>query len=165
MTDDTKTRGNKDQEKLADKPQSAGRRAMLRGTAVAMPAILTLQSGAALARSSNLISGSGPGTRDRYGRTLCLDTRSVYPMDGNNRLYDLGEPAYARVNAIREREYRYRPRRRSRQVDESEMCERGIPGYYRTRRGGDWKKVETRGMIVSATALHSFAGHVHITDL
>ena len=86
------------------RPASLGRRAILKRGVVAMPAILTLQSGAALARSSNLISASHPRTTDRRGRTLCIDSRSVYPAGGRRgaRVYDLGNPPHAVVNVIRD---------------------------------------------------------------
>ena len=88
------------------RPASLGRRTLLRRGVVAMPAILTLQSGAALARSSNLISASSPRSRDRLGRTLCVDSKSVYRADGRRRgVYDLGDPPRAKVNIIRERDY------------------------------------------------------------
>lgn len=165
MTKDNRNQDGDRHTDKSDRPESPGRRAMLRGTATAMPVVLTLQSGAALARSSNLISASHPQTRDRWGRALCLDTNSVYPVGRSGNLYDLGEPASADVGAIWGREYRVEPKRRSRRIDASEMCLRGKPGYYKTRRNGRWRKVETKGMIVSATALRSFAGRVRITDM
>jgi hypothetical protein len=86
-------------------PASPSRRAILRGGVVAMPAILTLQSGAALARSSNLISAASSGTTDRLGRTLCLDTNSVKPAGRHRGVYDLDDPPYAEVNIISDRAY------------------------------------------------------------
>ncbi len=154
----------------ADRPQSAGRRALLSGAVKAMPVVLTLQSGAALARSSNVISSSTSSYTDGAGRTLCLNTNSVDTVDATYGLYDLGEPASGHVVAINERDYRVRPRRRASRIDESSMCMRGGTYYYRNRSssGGTkgWQQVNvSRGVLVSATAVSSFAGNIIITDL
>lgn len=164
---------------------------MLKGTVTAMPVLLTLQSGAAMARSSNLISAASPGTTDRHGRTLCLDLDTVYPADSSGHVYDVGEPAWGKVTAINDRVYHHFPWRHSRNVSEVEMCERGGTYFYRDRRGSmlaapendeggqeeagpfaqylsshRWKSVEVRqGVIVSATALTSFGGEIHVYDL
>ena len=197
-----------DAEQQSPKPMS--RRALLRGAVTTMPVVLTLQSGAALARSSNMISASRYSSEDRHGRTLCLDTDSVNPMDGSDHLYDLGEPARAHVYEINEREYRIAPHRNARRITEEQICSSGRPGFYRGEYGwesvsgddlelsgeagevgelgdddggGDeywlnwqpvqdaryrrqWKSVRVRrGVLVSATALSSFAGSVRVTDL
>lgn len=140
------------------------RRLLLKGSVSSLPAILTLHSGAALARSSNLIGAARTASPDANGRTLCLDVDSVYPADGNPYVYDLGEPAYARVTAIHERDYRYRPRWRASGVSEAEMCQNGGTYYYRT--GWSWNEAKvSKGVLVSATALSSFAGDIVISDL
>ncbi len=145
------------------------RRAILKGTVTAMPAILTLQSGAALARSSNLISPAGHDAKDRLGRTLCLDLNSVYPAGRSGNKYDLGEPAYGQVWAINDRDLRAEPRFRSRRVSEAEVCRSGKPAYYRRsgyHRDAGWQEVNVpRGIVVSATALTSFAGRISLTNI
>ena len=187
-------------------PKSISRRAILRGAVTTMPVVLTLQSGAALARSSNLISASRYSSEDRRGRTLCLDTDSVNPVSGSDHVYDLGEPARAHVYAINERDYRVAPHRNARRITEEQICRSGRPGFYRGEYGweqvtgddlefdddaeyGDddgngenfllnwqdtsearyrrrWEEVRVRrGVLVSATALSSFAGSVRVTDL
>lgn len=128
-----RTSDNQDSTKEASK-SSVSRRALLKGTISAMPAVLTLQSGAAFARSSNLISASPRNHRDRWRRTLCLDLKSVYPVNGSRRLYDLGHPAYGRVGAIRDRDHVGVTRYGVRRVRESEMCTRGGTYYYRAGR-------------------------------
>ena len=185
------------------------RRALLRGAVTAMPAVLTLQSGAAHARSSNLISASPWDHKDRRGRTLCMDKKSVYPAGG--RKFDLGNPAYARVTAIHDRDFRLAPHHGAARVSEAQMCHNGGTYYYRTHRPGRWsshtaeeqfnvaqdvsgssyiagaqsgggananswdhsyydrrrwRKVKIRrGVLVSATALSSFAGNIVVKDL
>jgi len=149
------------------------RRDLLRRTAVSMPAVLTLHSGAALARSSNLISASTAEYTDDAGRTLCLDVDSVYSVGTDGDVFDLGEPPYARVNAIRDRDYRAEPAGSGRVVSEAEFCRSGGPVYVQNadinndgiiERG--WSEMRTnRGALVSATALSSFAGSIQINDL
>ncbi len=164
-------------------PKSISRRSILRGAVTTMPVVLTLQSGAALARSSNLISASRYATKDRRGRTLCLDTESVYPVDGSDHVYDLGEPADAHVFAINEHDHRTAPDRNAPRITEEEICRSGRPGYYQGDYEWDedddddddddgdryerrWERVQVRrGVLVSATALSSFAGSVRVTDL
>ena len=78
----------------------------------------------------------------------------------------MGEPSYAHVNAIKARDYRVGRGRNKPKISPDEMCTNGKPGFYRTRgRGGKWKKVHTRGIIVSATAMKSFSGHVKYTEV
>ena len=146
-----------------DSPRPVSRRALLKGTVVTMPAILTLQSGAALARSSNLISAALPGTTDHLDRTLCLDARYVDPVRfDSHEKYDLGEPADGQVCAINDRDHFLAATAGHGQVDEWEMCERGGTYYYKNR---GWQQVDVpQGILVSATALSSFAGYIDIID-
>ncbi len=198
----------------SDQPVES-RRALLKGAVKAMPALVTLQSGAAFARSSNLISASPRDHKDRWRRTLCLDLKSAYPADGSRRLYDLGEPAFGKVSAIRDRYYYGVTRHGVRRVSAAQMCEEGGTYYYRERQryqygrdrgvnqhdlqqiselqaedeasgyeasssfftgygGGhysnsgrsSWRRVKlNRGVLVSATALSSFAGNIVVKDL
>jgi len=100
-------------------PASLSRRAMLRRGVVAMPAILTLQSGAALARSSNLISAAPRGTTDRRGRTLCLDTSTVSQAGPRPGMYEMN--GHAEVNILRDQKYYLRnPMQRDRDGDDQE---------------------------------------------
>lgn len=193
----------------AAKPST--RRSLLRRAALSVPLIATVPSGAALARSSNLISGATEaGAQDAFGRTRCLDLDSVrrYGSDGH---VDLGDPAHGEVALIPDRDYRVQADPRSRRIRESEMCERGGKYYYRRRglgygadddggapgalgrdsggsqqasssddfgsagsgrgrtgggRPQQWEAVDVpRGMLVSATALSSFAGAIRYKDI
>ena len=163
-------------------PKSISRRAVLRGAVTTMPVVLTLQSGAALARSSNMISASRYSSEDRRGRTLCLDTESVNPVGGSDHLFDLGEPPRAHVFAINDRDYRTAPDSNAPRITEEQICQSGQPGYFQSdydfvspdgSDDGDgsvyqrqWEQVQVRrGVLVSATALSSFAGSVRVTDL
>lgn len=145
-------------------PALPARRALLRGAAAAVPTILTLNSGAALARSSNVISltHESPPKGNSY---LCLEKGSVRRI-GHNR-YDLGEPPQADVTAIPQRKY-YRTKDTDYGISPDEMCEHGGEFYYRV--GGSphandvpgtdsgWRRVSLRrGGLVSATAIGSFA--------
>src|SRR5690606_14887248 len=75
------------------------RRLVVRGAAAAVPTILTLRSGAALARSSNLVSTSTDLSDPEGDLFHCLDSSSVEQVGANR--YDLGEPPEANVTAIR----------------------------------------------------------------
>jgi len=141
------------------------RRALLKSAVVTMPMILTLQSGAALARSSNLISASRPrSAMDSDGRMLCMDYRYIDSELGDHDLVDLGEPPYASVTAISKRKYYDAPY--GEEVHRREMCREGGTYYYK-RSYWRWRKTGyvPRGMLVSATALSSFAGHIDITEI
>jgi hypothetical protein len=140
------------------------RRAMLRG---AGPAIVTLYSGAALAKSSNLI-GTAPTIGPEGDKYRCLDTASVYPTSNPNQ-YDLGQTPMAHVTQIRTtRQYypttnNYSPS--GPQVSPKQMCSTG--GKF-VRKDG-WHKYTkvnvSRGVIVSATAISSFSNNVTYTDI
>ena len=85
-------------------PKKMSRRTLLRAGATAMPVILTLQSGEALARSSNLIGAAPAGTRGKGGRALCLETSSLGRVRDSEK-YDLGDPGFATVNALPDADY------------------------------------------------------------
>lgn len=137
----------------ADEPgsQLLSRRAMLKGGVRAMPVVLTLQSGAALARSSNLISAAAPHTRDSRGNTLCLDTGSVRHLRGGK--YDFGQPADGVVNVIANRDFYLTANRRDSTTTE-DMCYDGGP-YYFHEMGWHEVRLPTNGVVVSSTALIS----------
>lgn len=153
------------QPETADKPQSAGRRSLLKGTATALPAILTLQSGAALARSSNLISTTQYKMPDRQGRTLCLDLDSVDSIRGSG-VADLGPSPSPHIYAINERDYHLEANAGSATVDETTLCHRGGRAFFQDR---GWQEINmphrAPGGIVSATAIMSFAGSAVVTEL
>lgn len=161
-TKDQKDKTDNQRERTASS-RSVSRRALLKGTATAMPAILTLQSGAALARSSNLISAASSDTRDRLGRALCLDTRSVDSAGGSGDVFDLGPTPSAHITAINEREWHVEANRGSDEIDETALCERGGPAFYRDH--GWHEENVPPGVIVSATALMSFATSISITEV
>ena len=135
---------------------------LLRGGVTAMPVILTLQSGAALARSSNLISTASPDTTDALGRTLCLNTNTVSPASDAGQAYDMGDPPSAEVTILRERRYVNRRRRPRRRVAKSDMCLNGGKYWYNDRNGLGWQSVEmpANGVVVSSGAMTSMADYV-----
>lgn len=130
-----------------------------------MPAILTLQSGAALARSSNMISASSPDTTDGMGRTLCVDKSSVVyaDADGSSEIYDLGEPPSAEVNIIRgptEVQF-YETKSTEFPIRPGAMCERGGQ-FFSKPKGDPWVQHEVlpQGFVTSTGAWTSIAGFV-----
>ena len=168
--------------------RSPRRRMLVRGAAAAVPTILTLHSGAALARTSNLISRAPGAPTDAAGNNLCLNERSAAEiLDGGQR-YDLGDPVQAEVTQIPTSDGRqfYATQDLSGDpVSGQTMCEQGGTFYYESESAvsldanqradlirqsflpptGTGEKsaaaVEVpRGGLVSATALASFAGRV-----
>lgn len=151
------------------------RRALLKGAVGTLPMILTLQSGAALARSSNLISASRPrSAKDSEGRMLCMDYRYVDMViggdgdsdsdSGQGRVADLGAPPYANISAIRRRMYFDEPE--GERIYRRKICKDG--GVYSFKKtSGEWAQTGyvPKGMLVSATALSSFAGSYDITEI
>jgi hypothetical protein len=141
---------------------SSTRRRLLKGGATALPAILTLHSGAALARSSNLLSASGSYEVDTMGRTWCVQFDSVVPVDDYSQIYDLGDPPHAVVNVIRgEKEGRLYyvlkdDKEAGNPIHPGLMCEQGGQYYYKPA-SGRWELVEVpRGFVASSMAASSF---------
>lgn len=166
------------------------RRLFVRGAAAAVPTILTLHSGAALARTSNLISRAPGAPTDAAGNNLCLNERSAAEiLDGGQR-YDLGDPVQAEVTQIPSndgRKFYVSQDMSGDPLTGQQMCEQGGTFYYESQASvsldsseradlirqsflpptgaGTGEKsaaaVEVpRGGLVSATALASFAGRV-----
>ena len=139
-------------------PKSISRRALLRGGVTAMPAILTLQSGAALARSSNLISAA-PGSRNADDNALCMDTSTADQLTSGK--WDYRDPGYGTVNVIPDADYY--PTTESGKSGEAwtayTFCEAG--GSRKFHDGG-WHQVDlpSNGIIVSANALNSVSSRV-----
>lgn len=163
----------------ADAPANASRRALLRGASAALPTILTLHSGAALARSSNLMGtvDSTSRAKSHTGQIQCLDRASA--VDGTPTRLDLGEDPMLHMQYITPRNY-YRAKSNGREGDLSRpvsietMCREGGVFWYREQSGSWWwtevkwkattpgynnRGVEP-GFLVSATALSSFASSI-----
>ena len=139
------------------------RRRLIKVAVATAPIIATLPSGAALARSSNVIgAASAAAARDSRGRTLCLDGKSGAGLVTDGA--DLGQPPHGSVVAIKERNYRVDDHYSADSASESDMCKKGGDYYYRS--SYSWKKVSVpKGILVSATALASFAGQVSVTEI
>ena len=143
---------------LVGREPAMNRRRLLKVAVATAPVIATLPSGAALARSSNLIGPtSGAGT-DSKGRTLCL--KFGKSVDG---MIDLGAQPSGRVTAIKDREYRVDDSTSAATITEKQMCQKGGQFYYQT---SNWRSVNVpKGIVVSATALSSFAGSIYTTEV
>lgn len=113
--------------------QRQSRRRMIRGATAAVPTILTLHSGAALARTSNLI-GRAPGAPvDAAGNNMCLNESSVAEVLEGGQRYDLGEPAHGEVTNIPTmdgRRFYDNDQLAGTPLTGQEMCERGGTFYY-----------------------------------
>ena len=138
------------------------RRTLLRGATATVPTILTLTSGAALARSSNLI-----GTiQEANGDVLCLDPRSTKgPTRSNPNVYDLGSPPYAEVTRI-PLANQYRAKDTLEAMTPTEVCQ--YQGSVEVNYGyGDWTERyrSAPGVMVSNAACASFGTRCSITDI
>ncbi len=153
------------------------RRKLLRGASAAVPAILTLQSGAALARSSNLI-GTNQYAGAQDGKYNCLDFDGIDRTDKPN-VYDLGSPPMGHVTRIDadSRYFKNDPDDSHHHgyggggygggdddVSKRQMCAEGGT-YYRKNRWRTSRVNVKRGMLVSATALSSFSSGINYTDV
>lgn len=138
------------------------RRALLRGASATVPTILTLQSGAALAASSNLLGTHElTGSQAEYGGTPCVNAASTVGVKGSQ--YDLGDPAVAEINVIPDKfEFRTEKNKGSSSVvlSPKDMCYKyQHPGPYYYHNGTDWVTVQVpQGGLTSAAALASFTG-------
>jgi hypothetical protein len=141
----------------ADTP-NLQRRAMLRGATVAVPTILTLGSGAALAASSNLLgTNQTPTTAD----VNCLDPRSTQgTLPTNPNVYDLGSPPYGEVTVIPSTN-RYRNPIDNSALTTSQVCQ--FNGSVQVKYGGTgpWvSKTRYPGAMTSVSAMASFGSRI-----
>lgn len=176
----------------------ARRRLMLRGAAAAVPTILTLHSGSAIAaRSSFLISRADGAPVNEQGKHMCLDLTGSTEVAPN--VYDLGDnpsPPAPQVTTIDSTAEYYKDPSGSQQALAQEICETGDVFYKKTAgdiaaaspgesgmvrqskavQGGFLPQnatdgafqpvqVQGRGILVSATALRSFANHVVVREI
>jgi hypothetical protein len=161
MTDQDDKRTTTSVDGHTRKPAPMSRRALLRGGVTAMPAILTLHSGAALARSSNLISAA-PGSRDGNGNVLCLDTSTADMLD--NGKYDYHDPGYAKLNVLEDTYYYEGPGQSGAQWTADEFCELGTSGNYKPLAGGPLQtyNLDSPGIVVSSNAYLSLSSRISV---
>lgn len=152
----------------------ASRRKLLRGASAALPTILTLQSGAALAQSSNFL-GTVTNANEAVGdggKIQCLDGASA--TGGTSTRLDLGDDPMLHMQYVTPRTY-YLPNadgtagNPDAPVSIEQMCSGG--GVYWYQENGTWmsttpgyngRGVEA-GFMVSATAMASFASSIKVT--
>jgi len=140
-------------------PANLTRRAMLHGATVAVPTILTLGSGAALAASSNLLAtNTTPTTAD----VNCLDPMSTQgTLPTNPNVYDLGSPPYADVTVIPSAN-RYRNPATNTDMTTSQVCRFNGTVQVKYNGTGAWQnKTRTTGAMASASALASFGSRIN----
>jgi len=151
------------EEPVNEAPGLMSRRAVLRSATATVPTILTLTSGAALARSSNLI-----GTiQQAEGDVLCLDPRSTSgPTRTNPNVYDLGSPPYAEVTQFPQ-SYQYRAKGSNKAMTPAEVCRYRGPVEIKKAGYGDWKELRRHkpGVMVSNAATASFGTRISIKDV
>jgi len=77
-------------------------------------------------------------------------------------MVDLGVPPSGHVTLITEQDYRVSPQGSALTITEKQMCATGGDFYYQH---AGWKTATVpRGIVVSATALSSFAGYTGLTS-
>lgn len=138
---------------------SPRRRALVRGAAAAVPTILTLHSGAALARSSNLL-GTIDNLANANDPANCLDTSGLNEVQPN--VYDLGTTPSSTVNVLPGDKTYYTNSTKTTVANREAMCENGGTYYTST---GQQIQLPQGGGLVSATSLSSFAGRVIVREL
>jgi|SwirhirootsSR3_FD_contig_41_15326384_length_599_multi_4_in_0_out_0_1 hypothetical protein len=146
--------------------EAISRRRVVKLALATAPIIATLPTGAALARSSNLISATTnpAGALDANGRTLCLNANSGTMLAGNTM--DLGRWPHGTVTAIKQRDYRVGGTDSAAGISEAAMCQKGGTFYYQQTSAFGYQQVNVpRGMMVSWTAMSSFAGSIRYTDV
>jgi hypothetical protein len=135
---------------------SKSRRRLLQGAASTVPMILTLQSGAALARSSNIISETteaGALTEDgQYYRCLLLSS-----VDRVDKGADLGEPPSGEYVEIKNMTYYTDDNASSPTVSGATVCKNDVTYFYKDQ-GFKQIRIEGGGLAFSAASHTSLAG-------
>ena len=137
----------------------ARRRLVLRGAAAAVPAILTLHSGSAVAaRSSFLISGSTNVGAD--GKYRCLDLTNAVQDTTNRNLYDLGDDGQHSLTLIDGKAEYYADSELTQRVYPEAMCRDGGTYYKKLADGSSQEFVASdltgkSGMVRQSSAVES----------
>lgn len=163
-------------DKKNGKPSPVSRRAMIRGAATALPAVLTLRSGAALANFSNgYIREALNNPVDSQDRHLCVDLGTVDPVQDRAGFVNLGDPPSADIYAIpTDREYRTEKNNgaQSEVKTAAELCYDGNregEGYwYQDQTLDEWVNVQVPaegGFMVTEHSLNSFAAAILSQDI
>jgi hypothetical protein len=142
-------------------PPRLSRRTLLRAGATAMPVILTLQSGEALARTSNLLSNS-TGSRVN-NKVMCLDTTGMPTYD--NGKVDVGNDLMT-VYELPDTDFYpgYESGKSGTPMTADMACQNG--GFLRTYETGLQKheaNLPQGGLVISNTAMMSVSGRVPIS--
>ena len=163
MTDNRKNTDNTVTTENAAKPALISRRNLLKHGAAAMPAVLTLQSGAALAATSAYI-GSVPREGARYLETnvLCLDVSKAERLP-NGTTYRFVDTNYADVYILPDGQYHPEKGTEDYVLADKFCCTGGTKYLNATgNRFEDlnaWPEVKLpdnmNGILVSSTALNS----------
>jgi len=155
------------------------RRMVLRGASAAVPTILSLQSGAALAASSNYLATiqDANAARDGQGYVKCIDTASAVQETSTPKRLDLGPSPDLHMQHITPRQYFY-PKTtgsggdKDRPATMEAVCNQGGEFWYKNS-AGDWQQLVSTapagqqkvaaGFLVSSTASASVSSWVSQT--
>lgn len=166
MTDNRKKDLPAETKSEETKPASMSRRALLKQAGVAMPAVLTLQSGAAMAASSVYIgTTTRDGSRDSSGNVYCMDVRNAEQMP-NGTTYRFVNTNYADVYVLPDGNYHEAKGRGSEYILSDDYC---YTGGTRFLDAGGWPQHDMpagmNGVLVSSTALTSVAAALDIQQI
>lgn len=155
--------------------KSISRRTLLRGATVALPTVMTLKSGAALAASSNLMGTVRTASEavGEGGRVQCLDAASA--EGGTTARLDLGTDPMLHVQYVTPRTYYLGNSNNTagdpnKPVTIDRMCRVGGRYWYRDQ---GWRQISVgynrrgieAGFLVSATALASFSSAIKVKSV
>ena len=145
-------------------PALISRRNLLKKGAAAMPAVLTLQSGAALAATSAYIGSASLAVSPDMGDVFCLDTYGAEPLP-NGTTYRFVDASYADVYVMPDGNYHLKQGQNDNDssVRADEFCRTGGIKYLDA---SGWPKADLpanmNGILVSSTALNSIGAAFHI---
>ena len=160
MTDNRKNTDNTVTTESAAKPPLMSRRNLLKHGAAAMPAVLTLQSGAALAATSAYIGSVSREGSLIAGHVHCLDVRNAEPLP-NGTTFRFVDTDYADVYYIPDGQYYPTQGQKELPVSAEQYCKTGGTMYLKADGYSGFPQVELppnmNGILVSSTALMSIS--------
>ena len=158
MTDNRKKTDTAETKTGATKPALISRRSLLKQGAVAMPAVLTLQSGAALAASSAYIGSVSLEASRIAGHVHCLDVRNAEPLP-NGTTFRFVDTDYADVYVIPDGQYYPSQGQKESYVRADRYCSTGGTKFMKADGYAGFPEVKLpenmNGILVSSTALNS----------
>jgi len=146
-------------------PSGMSRRDLLRRATAAMPVVMTLPSGAALAASSVYVGTTTSGGAQYAGGRLCLDTSSADEVLPNGTTYKYVTTTYADVYHIQDGDYYPSIGKSGTPIKADAFCQSGGTRYLYGKPEGVAVMPERVGALVSMTAINSVAVALDVLPL